>query len=383
MTQEQKARAYDKVSKEVKDFFEGRQKMFSDVIKTLEYLFPELKESEDERIRKELIAFLKENYETGRADETWSLNGIERWIAWLKKQGEQKSTNIVPIPDGCHAYIKDRKVYIENYTKTTPANKVEPKFKAGNWYQCTEDFLGKGVTFDKNTAYYCAKEGCLQNEYGCHIAIVKDLYDNFKLWTIDDARDGDILANDKSVFIYAKVLYNKPYAYCGVDKFGVFKDNCLKYDWSNSVDNIHPATKEQRDTLFTKMKESGYEFDFETKELKKIDTYCQENCKGFQETGRCFCDGECKAKKEYIEHKDKQKQDVSIQINPSEYINDMGGNGCYLKNTAQASAWSKNDEYNVQCLIAKVTYDIQKGNLGRNQELIDWLKTLKYRMNND
>jgi hypothetical protein len=29
------------------------------------------------------------------------------------------------------------------------------------------------------------------------------------------------------------------------------------------------------------------------------------------------------------------KQDVNMQINPSEYINDMGGNGCYLKNVTQ------------------------------------------------
>ena len=38
MTQEEKAKAYDRVSKEVKDFFEGRQKMYSDVTQTLEYL---------------------------------------------------------------------------------------------------------------------------------------------------------------------------------------------------------------------------------------------------------------------------------------------------------------------------------------------------------
>ena len=60
-----------------------------DNIQFLENIFPELKESEDERIRKELIAFLKENHETGRADETWSLSGIESWIAWLEKQGEK------------------------------------------------------------------------------------------------------------------------------------------------------------------------------------------------------------------------------------------------------------------------------------------------------
>lgn len=39
--------------------------------------------------------------------------------------------------------------------------------------------------------------------------------------------------------------------------------------------------------------------------------------------------------------------------------------------------WSQEDDYNLQCVIAKVTSDIQKGNVGRNQELIDWLKSLR------
>lgn len=43
-------------------------------------------------------------------------------------------------------------------------------------------------------------------------------------------------------------------------------------------------------------------------------------------------------------------------------------------------AWSEGDDYNLQCMIAKVTSDIQKGNVGRNQELIDWLKSLKERI---
>ena len=33
-------------------------------------------------------------------------------------------------------------------------------------------------------------------------------------------------------------------------------------------------------------------------EQKSADSYCQENCKGFQETGKCFADGMCKAKRE-------------------------------------------------------------------------------------
>lgn len=55
----------------------------------LEYIFPELKESEDERIRKELLKHC-----------TNAVNGVTmcvstadyaRWLAWLERQGEQKS----------------------------------------------------------------------------------------------------------------------------------------------------------------------------------------------------------------------------------------------------------------------------------------------------
>lgn len=61
LSNEEKVKRYDEVAKEVKDFFEGKQKMCSDVTKALENLFPELKEPEDERIRKNL-KYLVENY---------------------------------------------------------------------------------------------------------------------------------------------------------------------------------------------------------------------------------------------------------------------------------------------------------------------------------
>ena len=145
-------------------------------------------------------------------------------------------------------------------------NQVEPKFKVGNWYQCTKDFFGKGVTFDKNTAYYCAKEGCLQDEYGCHIAIVKDLYDNFKLWTIQDAKEGDVLAEDSCIFIIEKMNPNgTAIVHCCLFDDGEFDStgSTLGFD----VDSTKPATKEQRDLLFQKMQKFGYEWDANKKEL--------------------------------------------------------------------------------------------------------------------
>ena len=54
----------------------------------IDEVFPELKESEDERIRKELIGYLTHRAEvTGFIDED---KDCKRWIAYLEKQKEQK-----------------------------------------------------------------------------------------------------------------------------------------------------------------------------------------------------------------------------------------------------------------------------------------------------
>jgi len=331
----------------------------------IENLFPELKESEDERIRKSLVSYLRGLGEL----EYPNKKTYNEWLEWLEKQGEQKPTNIVPIPDGCHAYIKDRKVYIENYTKTTPANKVESKFHKGDWIT-NGDYTWKIVEVKPLDYILQSQDGNIVDDTISHVD------EQFHSFTIQDAKEGDVL--------YAKGFYGDcVFIFNGLDKWKFDEPSgdravatghcCITISSKNiefgtqgpdcvEVDTVNPATKEQRDLLFKKMKESGYDFDFETKELKKIDTYCQENCKGFQETGRCFCDGECKAKKEYIEQNLQENNFPQIEQKP---------------------AWSKEDDYNVQCLIAKVTYDIQKGNVGRNYKLIDWLKSLKYRMNND
>ena len=85
-------------------------------------------------------------------------------------------------------------------------------------------------------------------------------------------------------------------------------------------EEVFPATKDQCDTLMKAMADAGWTFDFEKKELKE------------------------------------------------------------LKKVEQNPAWNEEDDYNVQCLVAKVTSDIQNGNVGRNQELIDWLKSIKDRV---
>ena len=66
---------------------EHRAQCFDVMVK----VFPELKESVDERIRKELLKSFKYQQRELRPDKEW-LNGIKlsEVVAWLEKQGEQK-----------------------------------------------------------------------------------------------------------------------------------------------------------------------------------------------------------------------------------------------------------------------------------------------------
>ena len=79
MTIEEKAKRYDEAIKRAKEMIKAMTNIGGVAkVDDIQYLFPELKESEDERIRKEIIDFVKSR-----------LAGFEqgdRFIAWLEKQ---------------------------------------------------------------------------------------------------------------------------------------------------------------------------------------------------------------------------------------------------------------------------------------------------------
>lgn len=56
---------------------------------TIEYIFPELKESEDERIRKELIKEINGLWENDSATWPSSLEKKNKYIAWLERQAQK------------------------------------------------------------------------------------------------------------------------------------------------------------------------------------------------------------------------------------------------------------------------------------------------------
>lgn len=91
-------------------------------------------------------------------------------------------------------------------------------------------------------------------------------------------KDGDVLFHSDSasngIFIFKKILQcgsiQKVICYCDYDSEDGF---CLGENhtccWTDSK-ILHPATKEQREILFQKMKEAGYKWNAETKTLEKL-----------------------------------------------------------------------------------------------------------------
>ena len=90
------------------------------------------------------------------------------------------------------------------------------------------------------------------------------------LWTIKDAKEGDVLCYEDEVFtlknyvLFHKIVYHYCYDGKNIIPHGIY--SLAKDDFNK----ITPATKEQRDLLFQKMKKAGYEWDDGKKELKKM-----------------------------------------------------------------------------------------------------------------
>lgn len=127
MTENEKAKAYDEALKKTSAAHKDEDRHLK---ATLERIFPELKEDDDERIKKNCIHFLELQKQHHAA--TFE---IEECIDWLEKQGEQKPTiemksaeESLDISSEEYNKIVDKLIYDEQ--KHT--DKVEPKFKVGD-----------------------------------------------------------------------------------------------------------------------------------------------------------------------------------------------------------------------------------------------------------
>ena len=326
----------DKVEaiKILKDFHD-KAALFS-VRTALETLHPELAESEDEKMNRELIAYFKNN----SVYIKWSGLDVKKVIAWLEKQGgitklsEEEQNKFAKgvltscalsfidyldahkyegkmcvsngecedIENAFHNAMWDRlhryyckfiekqgikpqgKSALEAIHEQNPdnANKVERKFKVGDFI--ANDYC-KGRVIELTSDAYL-----LDTEQGIPFSCEH----NAHLWTIADAKDGDVLDANGAPFIYKKHDKDYVYFYCGVNLTNEFVEANGIDTWNDNK-KVYPATKEQHELLFSKMKEAGYVFDFENKQLKKIENpadWSEENEDEFQIIQKIICDSD-------------------------------------------------------------------------------------------
>jgi len=194
-----------------------------------------LLESDDEKIRKAIIECVK-NYGPSTANPQLFKN----MLAWLEKQGEQK-----------------------------PIDEVKSKLKVGDWitFCGSEQFKILEVEPEQNGILnYLLLEPSGRSAYHDK----KYVDENARLWTIQDAKDGDVLVTsfeeDNMIVIY--------HSMCTIDTINVHCCLDNKFICENlgvfDAEDVKPATKEQHDTLMKAIADAGYEWDFEKKELKKI-----------------------------------------------------------------------------------------------------------------
>ena len=250
---------------------EGR----SQLSEALETLIPELKESEseDEKIRKRLIEWVKEFRKLNPTNADHNAECSEA-IAWLEKQGEyikflksiQIGDEVTRNPDGVLVNLSQFKRKAEqgsqNLDNSSKPCKDEPKFKVGDWVVNKFGDVWHIDSFDKKNYQVSNTNG----DY-CYFPISKQ--DEMHLWTIEDAKDGDVLAEHETIVLFKKIEGLNIRCYCTYHYLG-YNPTFYVGTFQNKIPYC-PATKEQYDLLFQKMKEAGYEWNAEKKELNKIE----------------------------------------------------------------------------------------------------------------
>ena len=116
----------------------------------------------------------------------------------------------------------------------------------------------------------------------------------------------------------------------------------------NLDDGFYPATKEQRDLLFQKMNEAGYEWDAEHKQLKKINSVIK-----------------------------MKTPEESLGIDSDTYNKIV--DECIYGDGNKNPAWSEDDEKNLE----KTIWYVEKGGkliFAKLDKLVFWLKSLKDRV---
>lgn len=127
-----------------------------------EAFFPELKESEDERIRKELTEFLK-SASGGFLDTTTQCKTFGKWVAWLEKQGELVNSLSKGL-DNAHEQIdsliqeyNELCIKLEKQGEPNPYSGISLDYNGHTWGMCARD-NGVDILLDKQLFKHLEKQ---------------------------------------------------------------------------------------------------------------------------------------------------------------------------------------------------------------------------------
>ena len=203
-------------------------------------------ESEDERIRNLIINHLTQ--ERGSLSNDEAVEAID----WLEKQGE-----------------------------SNPYSGTSFEYNGHTWGMCARDngveigFDGELKAFlssEKSFIYPIHLQPDLTSKSALEAAKEENLSDDkIHLWTIQDAKDGDVLASkDKEDILIYKSYSVIDLLLTSHISFSKKEGFCPRQYSAWDSNEFIPATKEQRDLLFKKMHEAGYMWDSDSKRLLSL-----------------------------------------------------------------------------------------------------------------
>ncbi len=149
---------------------------------------------------------------------------------------------------------------LEKQGERKPTDKSEPKFQNGQWIVW------------QNKCYKVNYNGCgyeLIDQNGLSTSLEFGTVDtSARLWDITkDAKNGDVLYSPCNKLLW--IFKTKDTVHC-ICNLNYNNDSICGEGYISTPTDTIPATKSQRDILFSKMKEEGYEWSEDTHELKKI-----------------------------------------------------------------------------------------------------------------
>jgi len=274
LTIEEKAKAYDEAIEKARLVLQEKGNE-PDGASILSKLFPELIENEDEVSEDEKMCKVISDIILIDSDEIREIleaNDLfmEDIDAWLEKQSRQKST------DTCDSSTINGKEFPASEKRdfgyfSESGDKIESKFHEGEWIT-NGDYTWKIVEVKPLDYILQSQDGNIVDD------TISYIDEQFHSFTIEDAKPGDVLVCKGSVKGSNGIKYKRICLFNNLDKafFTLTETSNSVEEYAVDVnidypDNTVPATKGQKEILFMAMADAGYTFDFEKKELRKIE----------------------------------------------------------------------------------------------------------------